>query len=379
MPRAKVLVVDDEPGVLRTVERILAAPCDVHAFGRPSLALAAAQEEPFELAILDIRMPEMDGFELMSRLGAIQPDVEVIFMTGSTDERDARLVRAIRERAFFFLTKPFDREVLLTLVQRCLEAHRLDMENRAHVERLERELRAAQVFQQSLLPERTAATEEIELAFHYEPCGELCGDFCDYVLQDGAPGALIVSDVSGHGAPAAMLTGMIKQVFHDAGPESFAPGVILERIVSANRMFGYGKHLTAFCARIHSRSGTLEYVSAGHPPGLLLRSEGALALLESSAPLIHPLLPDWHWEQRVVPIHRGDRLFLYTDGLIEAMSSSGEEFGLERLQHAVGRCGERQDGNEGGAFLSAIRRELRSFTEGRPLGDDLTLLVARCR
>ena len=78
-------------------------------------------------------------------------------MTGSTDERDARLIRAIREKAFFFLTKPFDREVLLTLVQRCLEARRLSRENRAHVSRLECELRAAQVFQQSLLPDRTAS------------------------------------------------------------------------------------------------------------------------------------------------------------------------------------------------------------------------------
>jgi len=133
MARPKILVVDDEPGMLRTIERILSIRYDVRAVRLPSAALDAAAAGSFDVAILDVRMPEMDGFALMARLGERQPDLDVIMMTGSTDERDARLIRAIREKAFFFLTKPFDREVLLTLVQRCLEARRLSRENRAHV------------------------------------------------------------------------------------------------------------------------------------------------------------------------------------------------------------------------------------------------------
>ena len=173
MARPRILVVDDEPGMLRTIERILSTRYDVRAVRLPSAALDAADVGSFDVAILDVRMPEMDGFALMARLGELQPDLDVIMMTGSTDERDARLIRAIREKAFFFLTKPFDREVLLTLVQRCLEARRLTSENRAHVSRLECELRAAQVFQQSLLPDRTAALNGFEVAFLYEPCDEL--------------------------------------------------------------------------------------------------------------------------------------------------------------------------------------------------------------
>ena len=78
--------------------------------------------------------------------------------------------------------------MLLTLVQRCLEARRLSRENRAHVARLECELQAAQVFQQSLLPERTASSNGFDVSFLYEPCDELGGDFCDYVLRDKPPG-----------------------------------------------------------------------------------------------------------------------------------------------------------------------------------------------
>ena len=93
-----------------------------------------------DLVILDIRMPELDGFELMARLKADQPDVDIILMTGSLDDLDQKLIRAIRGRAFYFIQKPFDREVLQTLVERCLELRWRREENRRHVHRLEQEL-----------------------------------------------------------------------------------------------------------------------------------------------------------------------------------------------------------------------------------------------
>jgi sigma-B regulation protein RsbU (phosphoserine phosphatase) len=379
MSRPRILVVDDEPGMLRTLERILSTRYDVRAVRLPSAALEAATGSSFDVAILDVRMPEMDGFALMARLGELDPDLDVIMMTGSTDERDARLIRAIREKAFFFLTKPFDREVLLTLVQRCLEARRLSRENRAHVSRLECELRAAQVFQQSLLPDRTAALNGFEVSFLYEPCDELGGDFCDYVLREDAPGAILVSDVSGHGAPSAMITGMVKQAFHAAIQEDFAPTSVLKRIAAASRLFPDGKYVTATAVRFKPASTVLEYACAGHPPGLLLGSDGSIATLDATAPLIHPVLPQWQCEQRVVRMERGDRLLLYTDGLTEAQNGDGDEFGFERLValatqlFAPARAVEAR----GTALLTALRQELAHFAGGRPLDDDLTLALVQ--
>jgi len=379
MARPKILVVDDEPGMLRTIERILSARYDVRAVRLPSAALDAAKAGGFDVAILDVRMPEMDGFALMARLGELQADLDVIMMTGSTDERDARLIRAIREKAFFFLTKPFDREVLLTLLQRCLEARRLSRENRAHVSRLECELQAAQVFQQSLLPDRTASLNGFEVSFLYEPCDELGGDFCDYVLRDSAPGAILVSDVSGHGAPSAMITGMVKQAFHAAILEDFAPTAVLERIAAASRLFPDGKYVTATAVRFGPASIVIEYASAGHPPALLLSHDGSVVPLEPSAPLIHPALPEWHCEQRVVRMERGDQLLLYTDGLTEAQNGDGDEFGFERLVALAPQlAGPTASVDAGGQdLLAALRQALARFAGGRPLDDDLTLAVVR--
>jgi len=343
MPRPRILVVDDEPGMLRTIDRVLSSRYDVRAVRLPSAALDAATAGSFDVAILDVRMPEMDGFALMARLGELQPDLDVIMMTGSTDERDARLIRAIRERAFFFLTKPFDREVLLTLVQRCLEARRLTRENRAHLSRLESELRAAEVFQRSLLPERTASLNGFEVSFLYEPCVELGGDFCDYVLRDGEPGVVLVSDVSGHGASSAMITGMVKQAFHATDPEDYAPAAVLERIATASRIFPDGKYVTAIAVRFRPASTELEYACAGHPPGLLLRSDGSIVRLDASAPIIHPALPHWAVEQRVIHMDKGEQLLLYTDGLTEAQNGEGEQtleaelvaLGVLRLRQSI--------------------------------------------
>jgi len=379
MSRPRILVVDDEPGMLRAIERILSSRYDVRAVRLPSAALDAASGNSFDVAILDVRMPEMDGFALMARLGELQPDLDVIMMTGSTDERDARLIRAIREKAFFFLTKPFDREVLLTLLQRCLEARRLIRENRAHVSRLESELRAAQVFQQSLLPERTATMNGFEVSFLYEPCDELGGDFCDYVLREDGPGAILISDVSGHGAPSAMITGMVKQAFRAAIQEEFAPAAALERIAAASRLFPDGKFVTATAVRFDRASMRIEYACAGHPPGLLLGSNGSMAMLETTAPLIHPALPEWRCEQRAVPMEKGDRLLLYTDGLPETQNGEGDEFGFERLIALARQLSAAASAveAEGSAFLAALRQQVAQFAGGRPQEDDLTLALVR--
>ena len=179
MGRARILVVDDESGMLRSMERVLAPQHEVKGVRTPAHALEVAAGFEPDLAILDIRMPEMDGFSLMGELKARHPGIDVILMTGSVNEPDARLIRALREKAFYFIHKPFERDVLLTLVHRCLEVRRLAEENRRHVRRLEDELDAARSFQLSLLPEDSGRAGPLVIAARYLPCVELCGDFYD--------------------------------------------------------------------------------------------------------------------------------------------------------------------------------------------------------
>lgn len=368
---SRILVVDDEAGMLRAVERVLGGAH--HVIGSQSSAHAAAVAAEFnpELVILDIRMPELDGFELMARLKADHPEVDIILMTGSIDDLDQKLIRAIRGRAFYFIQKPFDREVLQTLVDRCLELRWRREENRRHVHRLERELAEARAFQQGLLPSGDFTTDRIAICCRYLPCSELGGDLYDYAAAGPGRTALIVADVMGHGVSAAMLTGIVKSAFRASDADGYEPSAVVERVRSCLAAFGPERFVTLIAAIMAADEGRLCYVNAGHPAGLLWTDAGGLERLASTGPLVSPALPASKWEQRNVPVVTGDRLLLYTDGVSDALADD-YDVGEEMIVAAL-----RQHGGGGAPLLDAILAHVKTRSGGRPLPDDLTLLTAR--
>lgn len=368
--RPRILVVDDDPGMLRAVQRILEASYDVTCLSSPEEALADARRLTPDLAILDVRMPGLDGFTLMGRLKEVLPGLDVILMTGSIGETDQKLIRAIRQKAFYFIEKPFDREVLHTLVERCLELRRFAEENRHHVERLEGELAQARAFQASLLPEPEASIGPIRLAARHLPCEELCGDFYDYVAHDPAAVSFLVADVCGHGASAAMLTAVVKSTFHSSHLQGFEPRTVTERIWSAMRTFEANRFVTTFCGRLHPGQARLEYVNAGHPAAVLWDSRGQMASLDPTGPLISPVLDGPSaWRCEAAPFPSGSQILVYTDGVTEARGEEGF-FGHERVEEAIRRAS-----GGGTELLDALLSSLAAFTAGRRSRDDVTLLT----
>jgi phosphoserine phosphatase RsbU/P len=363
----RVLVVDDETGMLRSVERVLSQEYKVVATRLPRDAIEVARTFKPDLAVLDIQMPVIDGFELMEKLRSLDPELNVILMTGSTHELDTKLIRAIRKHAFYFLQKPFDRDVLLTLVHRCFELKRLNIENQKHLQRVEKELADARAFQQSLLPGTQANIAGISISAQCVPCSELAGDFYDYVAA-GRDAVLLIADVSGHGATAAMLTGVVKSAFHSAGIENYEPLSVVHRISDGIRTFSHYHFITVICARI--RTGFLDYVNAGHPPGILSDGETCAPVLGATGPMISPAFAQFVWEQQTVQIRDTHRVVLFTDGVIETESESGQ-YGLERLVEQVKASSLKAD-----VLSQQILQNVRQFAGGRPIHDDLTVLVA---
>ena len=364
----RILVVDDEAGMLRSVERVLGKHYKLLSARSPREAIEVAKAFTPDLAILDIQLPEMDGFQVMEELRTLNPELEVIFMTGSVHEIDAKLIKAIRKDAFYFLQKPFDRGVLLTLVERCLERKQLDRSNRDHQRRLEKELGAARAFQQSLLPPASSKVGGISVFAHCLPCFELAGDFYDYAALSPDGAAILVADVSGHGASAAMLTGTVKSAFHSASADHYEPAGVVDRVANGIRAFGDQHFITLICARIRNES--LEFINAGHPPGILMDGATGVKLLESTGTIVSPAL-NFPWEQQTISIERGrDRIVLFTDALIEAEGHSGP-YGMDRLVAQV------QEGpNDGRAISQRILESVRDFMFDRVMNDDLTLLIA---
>jgi sigma-B regulation protein RsbU (phosphoserine phosphatase) len=370
---SRILVVDDEPGMVRAVERVLGETHTVAGSSSSADAVALATEFRPDLVILDVRMPGLDGFELMARLKTDLPDLEIIMMTGSLDDLDQKLIRAIRGRAFYFIQKPFDREVLRTLVERCLELRWRREQHRRHVSRLEHELREARAFQQTLLPPRELTSGPLAICCRCVPCFELGGDLYDYVAI--APGrvALLIADVMGHGVSAAMLTGAVKSAFRTAEADGYRPAAVVRRLRDSLAAFGPDRFVTLIAALVSADERELVYANAGHPPGLLLTAAAEVHRLAGTGPLVSPALPGCTWEEQRVPLAPGDHLLLYTDGISDAVAGE-DDLGEPALLSAL------QEHADGGSRLldSLLSRAYERFGS-RPQPDDLTLVSAAVR
>ena len=225
---------------------------------------------------------------------AICRSIVAQFMTGNSEEPDETLIRAIDKGAFYFIQKPFDRRVLLTLVNRCLELRELREQREQFLRRVERELEEARQFQLSLLPPTGMELPGLSIAARYLACNELAGDIYDYV--EAGDGAVAVRRV-GHGTSAAMMTGVVKAVFRASHVDGFEPMAVVDRVKEGIRDFDPSRFVSLCCARIDPRRDELRYVNAGHPE-LIIRSGAARPiLLDSTGPILSSALFDIPCEQ----------------------------------------------------------------------------------
>jgi sigma-B regulation protein RsbU (phosphoserine phosphatase) len=317
--------------------------------------------------VVDIGLPDINGFEVTRELKAVLPDLDVILMTGNAEEPDENLIRAIDEGAFYFIEKPFDRRVLLTLVARCLELRRLKGERERYLRRVERELEEARQFQISLLPPPHLELPGLAIDARYLACNELAGDFHDYLAVGNSSVAFLIADVVGHGASAAMMTGVVKSAFRAAHAEQFDPLEVIGRVREGIRDFDPSRFVTLCCGCLDAARRELTYVNAGHPSPIVHRGSGPI-LLDPTGPLLSSALNDLPCGQASIPLEPRDFLLFYTDGITEAHGAGGM-FGEERLIAAVTKRTSR-----GAAFLDQLIAEVSTFSGSPSPQDDITLL-----
>jgi serine phosphatase RsbU (regulator of sigma subunit) len=371
---ARILVVDDDPGVLRAVQRVLGPRYDVRATLRSTEAAPLAREFWPDLAICDVRMPGLDGFELLDLLRDARPGLDVILMTGSLTGQDAHLVRALRERVYYFILKPFERDVLLALVDRCLESRRLREQERRHMARVEHELAAARAFQRAMLPCEHQRFGRVTIEARCRPCHELAGDLFDFAERPDGRIAFIVADVCGHGVPAALLTGTVKSAFRAGVAAGTPPAAIATSIVRSLAAFAADRFVTAFCGLLEPRARTLDYVNAGHPAGVLLGDGAAPAPLASTAPLLSSVFPLDSWSDATLTVPVNGRLFLHTDGLSETRGRDGS-FPLDRAIEVLGAAAPSTGIGAETSTLDEILDDLERFRGDRPADDDVTMML----
>jgi serine phosphatase RsbU (regulator of sigma subunit) len=236
---------------------------------------------------------------------------------------------------------------------------------------MEQDLEIARHIQERLLPRELGRYGEFEVSGCNRPCHAVGGDYFDVVQSGPDRIAFVIADVVGKGLSAALLTAMLQGGF--AGitltPE---PGRLVEHL---NR-YVWGRsepnrYATAFIGVLDAE-GQMDYINAGHLPALLVAPNGIAKRLESGS---HPvgMFADTVFHPGRVALSRGETLVLFTDGVTEATSREGEEFGLTRLTRLVESVSDRPVA----AIQTAILEAVEEFTAGREAEDDLTVLIVR--
>ncbi|MGC1451996.1 MAG: PP2C family protein-serine/threonine phosphatase [Candidatus Sulfotelmatobacter sp.] len=248
----------------------------------------------------------------------------------------------------------------------------------AHGKYLEEQLEIAGQVQSELLPPLTEEYVGVLLATEYTPAEKVGGDFYDVFRLKDERIALVMGDVSGKGVPAALLMGVIhgavrSSLWSESPSRHESESQQLNRLL-CERASGE-RYASMFWCYHDAIAHTLSYVNAGHCPPLLTRKNGSkveISRLHVGGPVLG-VLPDARYEQAKLQISPGDLLVMYSDGLVEAINSHGEEFGEGRLRELLATLTEKSADD----IRRAILASLAAFSGSAELRDDLTIVVAQ--
>lgn len=247
----------------------------------------------------------------------------ILFIVGALYENLADFVHTIP----YFNVEPFAFLVLLVVLGTVAARRTLAREQQLRT--IENELDIAQRIQRSILPTASPVSDFFEVATQYQPMTAVAGDFYEYISLRNEEVALFIADVSGHGVPAALIASMVKAVAASLRAVADDPAEVLRRMNGSLCGNVQGQFVTAAYVYLNSESGELRYSAAAHPPMLWLRENTILPIEENG--LLLGAFDFADYTTKTLPLRHGDRILLYTDGMLEAESTAGEEFGVERL------------------------------------------------
>ncbi len=249
---------------------------------------------------------------------------------------------------------------------------RLDRDRqRATLSRITDDFAIARRIQINILPAELPSSEYYEIEASYLPKYDLGGDFYDYRVIDRGRLSAIIADVTGHGVSAALFASMLKIAYAHEGDVLTDPAELLNRIDASLRSRLGNHFITAAAICLDSPRGTLFYAHAGHPPILhYQRDNGVIVELKGRGPAIG-LMERRACEPNQQEVHPGDRLLLFTDGITELRSASGELYSVERLKETMLKHAQKNAAD----FKLELLRQLAQHKGDLPVADDITFLI----
>ena len=377
----RILVVDDEPDLeilitQRFRKRIRARELDFVFAGNGADALDKLRSDgAMDVVLTDINMPVMDGLTLLSNLHEQHPLLRSVIVSAYGDMANIRT--ALNRGAFDFLTKPIDfvdLEITLDKTIQEAAARRQAAEDREVLLSMQKELDVARRIQESLVPHRFPAfpdRSDFEVYGHMIPATQVGGDFFDFLLLDDDRLAFAIGDVSGKGVAAALLMAVSRTLIRAAAVKGLQPNECLHEV---NQILQREKvssmFVTCFFGVLDTRTGEIRYSNGGHNPPYLLRAGGQVEQTELCGGLVLGQFAQATYQCKSARLQPGDRIFLHTDGITEAMNEHRELFSESRLASLLAPLGtEPLD-----RCVLSVFDAVHDFAAGAPQSDDVTLL-----
>lgn len=391
----RIVVIDDNPNDAQLIKRVLEN-------AGYAVTWASSGEEGLRIipdlspncVLVDYRMPGLDGYEVCRRIkeDPTLQTIPVLMLTGADSSRN--LVEGLDAGADDFVTKSSEIEVILARVRALLRvkayqdriveqaaqlrqlyeelSHKSDKIMELN-QRLNSDLQIARRVQEALLPERSFSTPRAEIRSAYIPSETLSGDFYDYFLQRDSL-FLFVADVSGHGLPAAILVSLLKSFLHSEAVDSPSLPAFMaslnDFLVSASLPAQYA---TAQLLRLDPSGTCITFSNGAHPAFLHYRAAARKATARDRPGHLVGARPSLVFDEHRVEVAPGDLLFLYTDGLTDRRTASGEFYALDRVAAIL----EKEDGRELSAVYDAVYADVTGFPATDEFRDDIAFILTR--
>ena len=380
----RLLVVDDNEDNRYTLTQRLKRQgySDVSAAANGREALDVLEKEKFDLVLLDVMMPELTGYEVLERINA-HPRLRhlPVIMISAVDELES-VVRCIKLGAEDYLPKPFNPVLLNARVGATLEKKRLRDETAALLARVQAELESAREIQLGMVPiDFPAAGAVVEVFARLEPAREVGGDLYDFFYLDPNTLCFVIADVADKGAPAALFMAHTNSMIRTVSslltrPDGAHPGPaevlgrVNQELCRTNRACMF---VTLFLAILDVPKATITYCNAGHPQPYLVSANGALRQLNAPGGVPIGIDAEFEYEESTCSVTHGDCLFLFTDGVTEAMNAEHALYTEERLRKAL----EPLCGLPPQALVDGVLENVAAYAAGSPQADDIAAMAVR--
>jgi sigma-B regulation protein RsbU (phosphoserine phosphatase) len=376
----KILVADDEEDfeVLmrqRFRRRIRTGEIDFVFAANGEEALKLLKDDPaIQVLLTDINMPRMDGLALLNELADVRPDIRAVVVSAYGDMENIR--NAMNSGAFDFVTKPIDFKDLEITLDKTMEHVALIRDAEAQEQELtaiRKELDVARRLQQSILPRKFPEDSRFDLYAEMHPARAVGGDFFDIFPLEGDRIGMVVGDVAGKGVPAALFMAIARTTLKATALSGCAAGDCLSRVNDQISDHEPENMLVTLAYLVYEpASGRLSYANAGHDLPILRRADGHIENLENPDGVIAGVKSGLDYVTRELTLEPGDRLFVYSDGIVDARSSEGERYSLEQFTDGIAGL---ETGLSARDTVLALLQEIDGFTGDSDQADDMTCMV----